>query len=172
MNTYLFLLHLLHVVCALIWGGIALMFHFFLLPASEKFGREGGRFLVLLVSTNQFSKVVSAAGAITIICGILLFYETSGHWNAVWLSSPKGIVLSAGAIAGLVATWGGWFINKPAVSRISDISKELSASGIEPTATQTAEITSLRTRIRQGSEMVAWSILVSLITMAGSQYIF
>jgi len=159
------LLRLLHIVAGLIWVGAAMVMSLYIEPALEKSEDSGTRFLRALYSMSGFSKLIPLAAIITTLAGLLLYGVLSYHNT---LNSSMGIVLTAGAVFGLLAFAHGLF----AVWRNSGkYAEQVKAAGDTPPAAQRETLQTLAGKLRRNGRVSMWLALVSLVLMAGARYI-
>ncbi len=171
MNYYLTSLRLLHIVPGIFWAGGVLYMAFFVMPAIQKLGPDGGKFMQQLAKTNNLPTFMTTLGTISVVAGLLLLWEVSGHFNLEWLVSFHGVVLLTGATAGIVALTLGFLINKPTALRIAVMGAEIARGGVPPSPAQIQELERLRNRISFGTRLIAALMSVAIIAMAAIRYI-
>jgi uncharacterized membrane protein len=170
MSTYSLLLHVIHIGCALFWGGTILFLHFYVLPAVKGAGPDGGKIMQAIISTRKMPVVLTTIGFTTIIAGLLLLEYVSAGFTSTWFGSRMGITLSIGGTLGLTALLIGFFYNKPAADKVAKISAALATSGTPPNPEQLAVINDSRVRIIRGTKLMAWLILITVICMASARH--
>ena len=100
------ILRLLHIVGGLVWVGAAIVMSFYIEPALEKAGADGSRILRRLFRETSFPRLIPLSALVTTIAGLLLYGMLSYHEA---MSSSMGIVLTLGALFGLLAFAHGYF---------------------------------------------------------------
>jgi putative copper export protein len=170
MSTYLLLIHILHVLCAVVWAGGIFMLQYFLLPAINKLGPEGGKVFNVFTNTHRFPLFMSIIGLCTILFGLLLLTELSDHFNSAWFGTHMGIAISIGATTGLGAFFIGVLYNKPAADGNTKIAAEIAKAGGPPTAEQMAQLMANKAKIVRGLQKMVWLMAISVICMAGARY--
>lgn len=170
MNEYLFFLRLVHIVAGVIWAGAAIMLGFFVLPAINTSGPEGGKVMQQIVATNKYPLVMNVVSGLTVISGILLIWHFSGGFKIPWIISVHGGVLVLGGLAAIVAYFLGYFFNRPCGLRMAQIRKEI--AGGKPTEKQIAEINAIRKKVSASSLYIGALLLLSVATMAVARYLF
>ena len=158
-------LRLLHIVAGLIWVGAAIVITMFIEPALEKSGPSSARFLRALYSMAGFSKLIPIAAIITTVAGLLLYGMLSYHNT---LNSSMGLVLTAGALFGLLAFAHGLFAVWRSAWKYAELVKE---AGDEPTGAQQKARQKLEGKLRRNGRVSMWLAVVSLVLMAGARYI-
>ena len=99
-------LRLLHIAGGLIWVGAALLMTWYVEPTAARAGAAGTTFLRAIYRETNLPRLIPLSGSITTVAGLLL-YEMLSYPDA--LASPTGLVLTAGALFGLLAFLHGWF---------------------------------------------------------------
>src|ERR1041384_7050969 len=100
---YLIFLRFLHIVSAIFWAGSVMYLALFIVPAVKAMGPDCGKFMQQLSQTNKMPIVMTTAGTLTILAGILLIERISGGFTAEWFGTPHGIVISIGATFAIIA---------------------------------------------------------------------
>lgn len=149
-------LRLLHIVAGLIWVGAALLLSFYIEPAA---GADGGRFLRALYSKTSFPRLIPLAAFVTTLAGLLLYGLLSYHEA---MSSAMGLILTAGALIGLLAFAHGYF----SVWRRAGEYARLAASA----AAANEPLAAMEGAMRRNGRVSVWLALASLILMAGARY--
>ncbi|MDE2775301.1 MAG: hypothetical protein OXI77_05090 [Chloroflexota bacterium] len=153
------ILRLLHIVFGLIWVGAAFLLSFYIEPAARASGSDGDRFLRALYRRTNFPRLIPLSALITTIAGLLLYGLLSYH-DA--MSSAMGLILSIGALFGLLAFGHGYFtVWRRAGEVAARASEDASADG---TAGQ------LEAKMRRNGRVSLWLALISMVLMAGARY--
>ncbi len=150
-------LRLLHIVGGLIWVGAAVVLSFYIEPALEKAGADGGRILRGLYSETSFPSLLPVSALVTTVAGLLLYGMMSYHET---LGSSMGLALTLGALLGLLAFAHGFF----AVWRPAAAYSALADSDADQAA-------ALQGKLRRNGRVSMWLALASLALMAGARYI-
>jgi len=167
---YLILLRFIHIVSAIFWGGSVMYLALFIVPAVKALGPDGGKFMQQLSVTNKMPLVMTIAGTLTVLGGILLIERLSGGFTGAWFGTPHGIVISTGATCGIIAYCIGLFVNKPTVDRIAKLGKAAAEKGGPPSQEQMAEIQKLRAKLFSAINVTALFILGAAIAMSIARY--
>ena len=131
---YLIFLRLIHIVCAVFWAGSIMYLAWFIIPTVKALGPDGGKFMQQLAQTNKLPLVMTIAGTLTVVGGLLLIERLSGGFELQWFGTAHGIVISIGGTFAIAAWVIGLSINKPAVDKMGAIGKVVAASGAASTA--------------------------------------
>lgn len=152
-------LRLLHIVAGFIWVGAAMMMSLTIEPTARSSGADGSRFLRTLYRNSSWPRLIPISALVTTIAGLLLYGMLSYHEA---MSSAMGLILTIGALFGLLAFAHGYF----AVWRRTGAYRRLLADeGVEEDA-----LTSAEALMRRNGRVSMWLALVSLILMAGARY--
>jgi uncharacterized membrane protein len=165
MEIFSIILRLLHIFFGIFWVGTALFFVFFFEPILKAAGPAGGTVLGHLALT-QFPLVMALSSILTVAAGFTLYGIDSGGFQIGWISTPAGLTLTIGSLAGIVSFLVGLTIQMPANNRISAIQKEIQASGKPPTPAQLQELQGQQERISRASRWEAVLMMISVIGMA------
>ncbi|HEX7964229.1 MAG TPA: hypothetical protein VF651_00815 [Gammaproteobacteria bacterium] len=160
------LLNLVHIMAGAFWAGAVLLLTFFLFPAMESAGPQGGAVMQKLVKGTRFPLAMMGSGVLTILSGLALYWFVSGGLSAAWISSSHGVAITVGGIGGILAAIVGGAMSGRASKRLGALMQEIQAAGAQPTADQQMEIASLKRTVRRGSLAGAAFILVALVGMS------
>ena len=151
------ILRLLHIVGGLVWVGAAIVMSFYVEPALDRAGADGRRIMRRLYIETSFPSLIPLSALVTTLAGLLLYGMLSYHEA---LSSGMGLVLTLGALIGLLAFGHGWFaVWRPA--------RRYAASSKSDASEQEA----LEVKLQRNGRISVWLALVSLVLMAGARYI-
>lgn len=151
------ILRLAHIVGGLIWVGAAIVMSFYIEPTLAEAGTEGRSIMRRLYNDTNFARLIPWSALVTTLAGLLLYGMLSYHEA---LSSSMGVVLTLGALVGLLAFGHGWFAGwRPARGYAATID----AAG--------DELEELEGKLRRNGRISMWLALVSLVLMAGARYI-
>src|ERR1700752_2038934 len=122
MNTEILVLRLLHIFSGVFWAGGVFYLAFFVFPAVNAMGPDGGKFMQQLSRTRNMPMIMTINGIITVLAGLRLLQIDSGNVQATWFQSGMGLVITIGAVAALGALLIGMFFNKPRAEKMAKIS--------------------------------------------------
>jgi hypothetical protein len=141
------------------------------MPAVTATGPEGGRFMQQLARTNKLPMVMTVVSSLSVIAGILLFWELSDGFQSAWMSSRHGIILSIGGTLAIIAWLEGFFITRPNALRLNKLGQLIAKSGGPPDATQLNQINQYRQKIFSANNHSAVLLAASVITMSIVRYL-
>jgi uncharacterized membrane protein len=169
--SYLIFLRLLHICCGVFWAGATIYLAAFILPASNKAGPEGGKFMQALAQTNKLPIVMMIIPIITVLCGLFLIWEVSNGLMMDWITSTHGIVLITGASVALFTFVFGFAVNRPTVMKMAKIGGEIARAGVPPTAEQAQQLEKLRNRLKSATNFAAILLGFTVIAMSMVHYL-
>lgn len=169
MQILMIILRTIHIFSGIFWVGTSLFFVLFFQPTLKASGPAGGKVAGRLALT-RFPLIVSLSSIFTVAAGLTMYWLDSNGFQPNWIVSPPGIVLTIGALAGVLAFLVGGIVLMPANNRMAAIQKEIQAAGASatPAPAQLAEMGRLQARIATASRWgaVLMGIAVLGMTMA------
>ncbi len=167
---YLIFLRIIHIVSSILWAGGVMYLALFIAPAVRALGPDGGKFMQQLSRTNSMPTIMTLAGTLTVLGGILLIERLSGGFTAEWFGTPHGIVISTGATFALIAYLIGMFVNRPSVAKMAAIGKAAAEKGGPPSPEQMQELQKLRTKLFKAINATAVLVLLASLAMSMARY--
>lgn len=102
MNTFFLSVRVLHILFAATWLGAAVVVSFFLLPAIEQAGPDGGKVVAGMVR-RKFDKFVPSIAGMTVLTGLYLYWHFTAGFDPAASASMSGRVFGAGGVLGIIA---------------------------------------------------------------------
>lgn len=169
--NYILYLRLFHIVCGVFWAGATFYLALFIIPAVKALGPDGGKFMQQLSKTNKLPLIMTLAGTLNVLSGVLLVMLDSNYFTAAWFGSHMGIVFSIGGTCALIAWAIGITVNRNAVMQIAKTGAAIAAGGAPPTAEQQATLLKYRTVLFKATNVVAWLLLLAVVCMSVARYV-
>jgi uncharacterized membrane protein len=163
MDIYMIILRIVHILSGIFWVGTAFFFVLFFEPTIKAAGPAGGTVMGRLTLT-RFPMVMALSSILTVAAGFLLYLKDSGGFQINWISTPSGITITIGSVAGILAFLLGLIVELPTTARIAALQKEIQASGNPPTPSQMDELHSLQERMSNASR---WGAVLMVIAVLG-----
>lgn len=163
MGIFMILLRTIHILSGIFWVGTAFFFVLFFEPTIKAAGPAGGTVMGRLTLT-QFPMVMALSSILTVAAGVLLYLIDSGGFQINWISTPSGVTMTIGSVAGILAFLMGLTIQMPASARMAALQKEIQAAGGLPTPSQMAEMHVLQDKI---SNATRWEAVLMVIAVLG-----
>jgi uncharacterized membrane protein len=165
MNSLHLVLRVVHVLLAAFWAGSVFLMAIFLVPAVEEAGPAGGTVMQAL-TRRRMPRILIWTGVLTILTGLYLLWQLSHHFTASFMGSSSGILLSVGALLGIIALFVGVHMSKPAVDKLGALGAKVAGSGAPPTPEDLAQMERLRGRLKLATRLMAAMLAIALVCMA------
>jgi len=162
-------LRLVHSLAGIFWVGAAVLLAVFILPTARALGDDGGRFVARLMQRG-LGPTLGIAMLLTILSGLAMYGRLSAGFNRVWVTSPHGLVLGAGAVAALLSLLIGAAVNGPATVRLAKLRQVAGAGGGAATSAEAAELGALQARRDRASVVSAVFVVLAAVAMAAARY--
>jgi hypothetical protein len=171
MDPVMVLLRLLHIVLGVYWAGTLIFTALYLEPSVRAAGPPGGQVMAQLIRRGHLN-VMPAVALITMLAGIELYRRVSAGFQPEWIASPRGMTLTIGAVAAIVAFVIGVFVMRATSLRVIALTKAAQDAAEGPDRdSRLAEIQPLRRRVTLSVRWVAALLGVSVAAMAVARYL-
>lgn len=171
MNTYLLIaLRLFHVVAGTLWVGAAISYLFFVKPTVRSIGPAGPQFMQNLAARARYPMFMATISLLTVLAGGALYLNTSGGFNALWLTSGPGIGFTIGSAAGVIAFLVGTFGIGPTAGAMGALGAKIAQAGGPPSPEQLNALHSLEKRLNRVEVIDFVMLALSILTMATARY--
>lgn len=144
------------------------MFAFFLGPATQALGADGGKFMGHLMLKMRLSVYVTAAALLTVLAGLILFFL---HYGIAGMRTGPGVVFAIGGVFGLIGLGIGGGMVGPTSLKLTRLGAEIGAAGKPPAPAQVAEMGALQKRLASASLWNAIVVSIALLMMASARYV-
>lgn len=162
------ILRVIHVLAGIVWVGGTIFMWWFVTPTVRRLGPQGGAFMRSLLLESPYPLVIGVVNLLTVIAGILMYFQTSGNFSSDWMGTPQGIVLSIGAVAGLVAAAQGFIIIFPVVRKIQALMRQMEGP---PSPEQAAMMGGYQASMARNTNIILILMLISVVCMESFRYI-
>ena len=171
MSTQLLILfRAIHIVAGALWAGTAIFYFFLVEPAAKTLGPAAPKFMQALIEKRRYPLYMNIASALTIIAGALLYWNTSGGVQMIWVQSGPGLGFTIGSLAAIGAYLVGFFTLRPRAERMGKLGQQIGMSGGAPDPAQAAELQRLDQEMRSIERIDVILLTISLLTMATARY--
>lgn len=171
MDTPLVILRAIHILAGVYWAGAVFLTVTYLMRAIADAGPAGGQVMGAMVR-RRYLDTLPAVALVTVLSGIELFRRVSAGFSSAWLSSPTGVGLSVGAVAGILALAIGGLVGRTSMLKAGVLMGQAMATPDGPEkAALMAEVQAVRERGANAIRTAAALILVSVLSMAVSRYL-
>jgi uncharacterized membrane protein len=165
MDSLMIILRFIHILSGIFWVGTAFFFVLFFEPTIEAAGPEGGTIMGRLTLT-RFPIVMAASSILTVAAGFLMYLIDSGGFQMNWISSPSGVIMTIGSVAGILAFLLGLTVQMPTSTRMAALQKEIQSAGGTPSPSQKEEMHVLQEKISNASRWGAVLLVIAVLGMA------
>jgi uncharacterized membrane protein len=165
MDIFMLILRSIHVLSGIFWVGTAFFFVLFFEPTLKAAGLAGGTVMGRLTLT-RFPLVMALSSILTVGIGFVMYWLDSKGFQVNWISTPPGIALTIGSLAGILAFLLGLAVQMPASNRMAAIQKEIQTAGGKPKPSQVEEMQVLQERISTASRWGAVLMVIAVLGMA------
>lgn len=166
MNVLTLLLRLIHILSGVLWAGSAMFLLFFLGPAVQASGPDGGKVMQTLLTRTRIITALTAAAVLTAASGIWLYVRSSGGFHPAWMSTGTGITLTIGAIFGLLAFGHAASVISPTNIQMASLAREIQAGGGPPSEEQMARLQGLQAKLARNSPILTTLLILAVIFMS------
>ena len=163
MDFYVILLRIIHIFGGIYWVGTAFFLAVVLVPASRRLGANSMTVTGPVYSNPMFGIGFAASAILTTVAGTLLWWEISDGFNADYMGSDQGIVLSIGVLAGFL----GFGHGLGALGRYGR--KFEQAYTAEPRDVEAA--TQAENKIARNSYISLGLMIISVVGMSSARYV-
>ena len=171
MNTYLIiLLRIFHVFAGALWFGAAISYLFFFKPSVKAIGPAGPQYMQSLTERRKYPVFMISTSLLTVLAGGILYWFSSGGFNAAWIASGPGIGFSIGSLAALVAFLVGNFGIGPTAAQLGALGQQIGASVGSPTPEQINTLQALEKKLSRAELVDFVMLVIAMLTMATARY--
>ena len=171
MNTLFLSARVLHILFGAIWLGAAIVVSFFLLPAIEQAGPDGGKVVAGMIR-RKFDKFIPSIGGITVLTGFFLYWHYTAGFDPAMSASMGGRVFGAGGILGTIALIIAGSVvarnMRKVVALMKQASETADAHSRAPILEQAGQ---LRRQAGKAGRIVALLLIVTMVLMALGHYV-
>jgi uncharacterized membrane protein len=164
MTGLMIVLRIIHIFSGIFWVGTNFFMILFFVPSVRSAGPAGGAVMGKLVA-SKFSTTIGIAALLTVLAGLTMYGLDSKGFQIEWIAGPSGIVLTIGAVAGILAAGVGLGMQKPISDRMAAVQKEIAAGGGSPTPEQIKELQSLQVRLARASKIAVFLMIIAVLGM-------
>lgn len=170
MQFVIILLRLVHIFSGVFWAGTTFFMYTVMKPAVKGSGEVGGRFMQHLNVHSKMTTFMGATASLSFLSGFFLYWWLSG-FAAGWVTSPTGLVLTIGSLAGTLGWVYGFFTHVPLNARLKALSKGIESAGGPPTPEQVAEIQQVAGKLGKAGNVSTLVLVVAVLGMAIARYV-
>jgi hypothetical protein len=170
-DWYVIILRVIHIGAGIFWVGAAFVLFVFIQPSARELGPPGQAFMGHLATKKRLPLAVLVSGIITVLAGLLLYWEVSDGFDPAWISTGPGIGFTVGGAAAIVTVLLGLTITKPAIDRMGALGQKIAGGGGPPTPEQASELQRLQGRTVLVGRVSLALLTVAVVAMAIARYL-
>jgi hypothetical protein len=165
------ILRFIHVVAGAVWVGMVVFTTFFLMPAVQEAGPDGGK-VMAGVQRRGVMTLMPVLAIATLISGIWLYVRAAAGMHAEFARSPVGMAFGLGGLAAILAWLVGMIVLRPSMMKAMALAQSLGPStSADDRQRVMAEAQQLRVRAAAASRVTAWLLLFAVAAMAVARYL-
>jgi hypothetical protein len=170
-DPLIIVLRFVHVVFGAIWVGMVVLATFFLMPAIQEVGPDGGK-VMAAVQRRGLMTVMPLLALGALISGIWLYIRAGAGMPAEFGRSPVGMAFGLGGLAAIVAWVLGVAVLRPSMLKAMALGQSLGPSAsAEERQRVMGEAQRLRARAAAAGQATAYLLLFSVAAMAVARYL-
>lgn len=169
MALLMIVLRLIHIFSGVFWAGTSFFNLAFLANTVNATGEEGRKVFQHLVFKTRFAATMLTVAVLTFLSGLLMYWRLSG-FRLNFLTTGYGLVLTLGAIAGILAFGAGYGMQYRVIQKMKALRAEIEAGGGPPSPDQIAKMQSLAQSAATGARVTTIFLVLALIGMSIAQY--
>lgn len=170
MDVMMIIFRLFHIFAGIAWVGGGFFMILVLVPAINKMGDEAQTVISTETFQRRFNRMMAISALLTTLFGLALYGEVSDGFNADWLSSDSGIVLTIGSVAGLFAFGHGAGALGPINDKIAKLGATIRDQGSPPTAEQRSELQALQAKSVRQAQISMVLLVIAVVGMSAARY--
>jgi mono/diheme cytochrome c family protein/uncharacterized membrane protein len=170
-DLYMIVFRLLHIFGGVVWLGSGFFTIAFLQPAVTGSGLDGQRFMQSFFKNTKFEIAMPLSGLITTIAGLALYHRVSDGFNADWMGSAAGVVLSIGSVAGIAAFLHGSTAIGPVTRQMTALMKVIGEQGTPPSEDQMGQMRALTAKTRLHGTISVGLMILAVVCMGSARYL-
>jgi hypothetical protein len=164
-------LRLIHLVAGALWVGMATFTTYYLQPALQEVGPDGGK-VMAVIQRRGVMTVMPILAVATLLSGLWLYLRAAGGQHAAFAQSGPGMAFGIGGLAAIAGWLTGMFVMRPAMMKAVALAQSLGPSATpEERQRVGAEAELLRRRATVAGKAMTHLLLLAIAAMAVARYI-
>lgn len=171
MDPLVIVLRFVHIVFGALWVGMVAFTTFFLMPAIQEVGPDGGK-VMAAVQRRGLMTVMPLLAIGALISGVWLFIRAGAGMPAEFGRSPVGMAYALGGLAAIVAYVIGIAVLRPSMMKAMALGQSLGSSASDEERRRVMGAAQrLRARATTASQATAYLLLFAVAAMAVARYL-
>jgi len=168
MDTYMVIFRILHIFSSVIWVGAAAFLVFVVVPTTQRASTNGAPFVHNMYANSPYPLMMVVSSIVTTVAGLALYDRVSNHFNADWMFSGGGLVMTIGSVAGLLAFGHALFALRKYTRQMGELTEDM---GNNPTGEQISAFDHLAGKIKTNAYISFGLMIIAVIGMSAARYI-
>jgi hypothetical protein len=170
-DPLIIILRLIHVVGGALWVGMAAFTTYYLQPALQEVGPEGGK-VMAAIQRRGVMTVMPILAVATLLSGLWLYLRAAGGQHAAFAQSGPGMAFAIGGLAAIAGWLTGMFVMRPAMMKAVALAQSLGPSASSEDRQRIgAEAARLRSRSAIAGKAMTHLLFLAIAAMAVARYI-
>jgi hypothetical protein len=164
-------LRLIHVVAGALWVGMAAFTTYYLQPALQEAGPDGGK-VMAAIQRRGIMTVMPILAVATLLSGLWLYLRAAGGQHAAFAQSGPGMAFGIGGLAAIAGWLTGMFAMRPAMMKAVALAQSLGpAATPEERQRVGPQAEQLRRRATVAGKAMTHLLFLAIAAMAVARYI-
>jgi len=165
MTTFYLTVRFLHVLAGAMWVGFAVFSAFFLMPAIQEAGPDGGKVMAALERRGVVA-LIPIIVTVTILSGLWLYWRYTGGFSPEISRSHAGMAFGTGGALAILAAIIGIGVVSRSLAKASALMKQAMTLPEAQRASVLAPVPGLRQRAMMGARIVAVLVIITIGLMS------
>ena len=171
MDPLVIVLRLIHVVGGALWVGMATFVTYYLQPAVQEVGPDGGK-VMAAIQRRGIMTLMPILAVLTLVSGLWLYMRAAGGQHGAYARSGPGMAFGLGGLAAILAWLTGMLVMRPAMLKAMTLAQSLGASAsAEERQRIGAESQRLRARAAVAGKATTHLLFLAIAAMAVARYL-
>jgi hypothetical protein len=171
MDPLVIVLRLIHIVGGALWVGMVTFATYFLQPAVQEVGPDGGK-VMAAVQRRGLMTLMPILAVATLVSGLWLYLIAAAGQHAAFSRSGPGMAFGLGGLAAFAAWLVGMFVMRPSMLRALALAQSLGPSATQDERQRVAvESQVLRGRAATAGKATTHLLFFAIAAMAVARYL-
>ena len=170
MMAEMLVLRLVHVLGGVFWVGAMMYNAFFLMPTIAQAGPAAAGPIIAGFQQRKLFVWLPIVAILTMLAGVRLMMIQSANFSSAYFGTPMGRTYLAGGAMAIIAFAIGFAVNRPAMTRMSELGAAMASANDSAKAAMQGEMAMLRKRSGVGTVVVTWLLIGAAAAMAVARY--
>ena len=170
MMAEMLVLRLVHVLGGVFWVGAMMYNAFFLMPTIAQAGPAAAGPIIAGFQQRKLFVWLPIVAILTMLAGVRLMMIQSANFSSAYFGTTMGRTYLAGGAMAIIAFAIGFAVNRPAMTRMSELGAAMANANDSAKAAMQGEMAMLRKRSGVATAVVTWLLIAAAAAMAVGRY--